>query len=97
MTKIERIDDRFTEISIHTLAWRVTVKERVYERDNGISIHTLAWRVTILRATYLVQIIHFNPHPRVEGDFILVHGCGDDDNFNPHPRVEGDIISQERT
>ena len=32
----------------------------------------------------------FNPHPRVEGDFLAVLLVSGQAGFNPHPRVEGD-------
>ena len=34
------------DISIHTLAWRVTAFVAMYYDAKHISIHTLAWRVT---------------------------------------------------
>ena len=77
-------------ISIHTLAWRVTIRRRCRAAVAVISIHTLAWRVTISAMSIHIQTRYFNPHPRVEGDVMacpIVVGILD---FNPHPRVEGD-------
>ena len=34
--------------------------------------------------------MHFNPHPRVEGDISSSAVACAVQNFNPHPRVEGD-------
>ena len=38
-------------ISIHTLAWRVTVRRLLIVTAVAISIHTLAWRVTDARVS----------------------------------------------
>ena len=35
--------------------------------------------------------LHFNPHPRTEGDFAYVSFIKSHLNFNPHPRTEGDM------
>ena len=56
------------EISIHTLAWRVTVLNQVKTGRPKISIHTLAWRVTATTGLGYINLTDFNPHPRVEGD-----------------------------
>ena len=56
------------EISIHTLAWRVTRAAAAGDVAVQISIHTLAWRVTGSWITSISRSTDFNPHPRVEGD-----------------------------
>ena len=60
--------DAYPMISIHTLAWRVTIDYRLIKNWFEISIHTLAWRVT--NGSVIIRFTHedFNPHPRVEGD-----------------------------
>ena len=80
------------EISIHTLAWRVTEAKEVLQQGRDISIHTLAWRVTREHPFHKIFATDFNPHPRVEGDSASKSRYRDGRNFNPHPRVEGDKI-----
>ena len=55
------------QVSIHTLAWRVTSAWCQRLSLTVVSIHTLAWRVTSLRR-FISSRNRFNPHPRVEGD-----------------------------
>ena len=56
------------KISIHTLAWRVTISFVLVMHIFFISIHTLAWRVTRRIDYIVIHYTDFNPHPRVEGD-----------------------------
>ena len=44
------------------------------QKAEKISIHTLAWRVTSCITGGCGMTRHFNPHPRVEGDWISYHG-----------------------
>ena len=79
------------DVSIHTLAWRVTLHWLQRVISLAVSIHTLAWRVTNESIHSSIPNQCFNPHPRVEGDSDNVScsfGCT---GFNPHPRVEGDL------
>ncbi len=46
------------------------MKDAVIRGYQDISIHTLAWRVTRIIPISSAIPINFNPHPRVEGDFI---------------------------
>ena len=39
-------DHQGSDISIHTLTWRVTMPVTIEELTYQISIHTLTWRVT---------------------------------------------------
>ena len=78
------------DVSIHTLAWRVTVLRRIRDICIFVSIHTLAWRVTpyqIISAIGCDVSIHTLAW-RVTCRPISWRQrpiC-----FNPHPRVEGD-------
>ena len=68
VTEVIDCDKYTADISIHTLAWRVTASIVYVHRADVISIHTLAWRVTPRPDLRRGLPVHFNPHPRVEGD-----------------------------
>ena len=55
-------------ISIHILAWRMTVDGLYMAIDSWISIHILAWRMTVAIDIALTATVDFNPHPRMEDD-----------------------------
>ena len=57
-----------SDISIHTLAWRVTFCPVGSMTCNAISIHTLTWRVTGAAIFASTTSWNFNPHPHAEGD-----------------------------
>ena len=78
-------------VSIHTLAWRVTVDDVASLLLSLVSIHTLAWRVTTNCQANFITSFSFNPHPRVEGDRFSHCPFKSASCFNPHPRVEGDL------
>ena len=80
-----------TQISIHTLALRVTdAKKDIDKAMRYISIHTLALRVTPHDGVVVFDHRHFNPHPRTEGDTLRLAYSALLSYFNPHPRTEGD-------
>ena len=58
-----------TEISIHALAKRATVKFVASNFVPRISIHALAKRATLILIVSPTLTVDFNPRPRKEGDF----------------------------
>ena len=62
-------------------------------RWTGISIHILAWRMTRSANSCWVNVVYFNPHPRMEDDDEVSLVCMWIENFNPHPRMEDDAVS----
>ena len=94
-TVIERMESINADISILALVWRATNSQLMKEKSIGISILALVWRATSLYILTFVLNSHFNPRPRVEGDYDAYAIRTDNHNFNPRPRVEGDIIHHE--
>ena len=78
------------QVSIHTLAWRVTCGRRKDSPNQTVSIHTLAWRVTLGAFplyVFTTVSIHTLAWRVTSSDRIYQVYQG---GFNPHPRVEGD-------
>ena len=59
----------------------------------GISIHAPAWG-RLLRRGLACRQPHFNPRPRVGGDWLQGRSAQGAGHFNPRPRVGGDGILQ---
>ena len=79
-------------ISIHTLAWRVTLFYDCDDEIKLISIHTLAWRVTKMDALATMQDIISIHTLAWRVTQTPAHCLVPETHFNPHPRVEGDPI-----
>ena len=48
--------------------WGWPKRPEFFEHGGAISIHTLALRVTTWKWPTIWYVLHFNPHPRTEGD-----------------------------
>ena len=78
-------------VPIHTLAWRVTWVQRSIIADKLFQSTPSrgGWQGN---ANGLLCLDRFNPHPRVEGDYLAGVFRHRKRCFNPHPRVEGDPV-----